>query len=101
MAEPASQRDVAEVLAEHRRKGLAGELGFGTEPAVLVVDLIVGFTDRASPLGADLEAEVTATRALLDAARAQRVPVFFTTTTYGPDCRDAGHFLPPAAGGEE
>lgn len=93
MPEPAPDRDIEELLTEYRQKGLAGELGFGREPAVLVIDLIIGFTDPSSPLGADLELQVAATRRLLDAARGQRVPVFFTTTTYGPDCRDAGHFL--------
>ena len=87
------EREVDEILADYRRKGLAAELGFGERPAVLVVDFIIGFTDPSSPLGADLESEVAATRRLLDAARAKRVPVFFTTTSYGPDCRDAGYFV--------
>ncbi len=93
MTQPAHPRDIDEILAEYRQKGLAAELGFGREPAVVVVDFIVGFTDPASPLAADLEVEAEATRRLLDAARARQVPVFFTTTTYGPDCRDAGFFL--------
>ncbi|MCP3958463.1 MAG: isochorismatase family protein [bacterium] len=82
-----------EVLAEYRRKGLASPVGFGRRPAILVVDVIVGFTDLESPLAADLDSEVEAICRLLDAARGRRVPVFFTTTTYGPDCRDAGYFL--------
>ncbi len=90
---PAGERDARDILADYRQKGLAAELGFGREPAVLVVDFIVGFTDRASPLAADLDREADATRRLLDAAREKRVPVFFTTTSYGPDCRDAGFFL--------
>ncbi len=93
MTETAGHNDIDQILAEYRRKGLAAELGFGREPAVLVVDFIIGFTDRGSPLAADLESEAEATSRLLDAARAQRVPIFFTTTSYGPDCRDAGHFL--------
>ena len=93
MSRPTPERAVEDILAEYRDKGLAGELGFGRRPAILVVDFIVGFTDPASPLGADLEREVDATRRLLDVARARRVPVFFTTTSYGPDCRDAGYFL--------
>ena len=88
-----AERAVDEILAEYRRKGLAAELGFGERPAVLVVDVVVGFTDRASPLAADLESQVAAIRRLLDVARGRGVPVFFTTTTYGPDCRDAGHFV--------
>jgi maleamate amidohydrolase len=59
-----------------------GELGFGPRPAVVVVDLIEGFTDAASPLGADLDAVVGDTRRLLDGARAAGVPVIFTTVVY-------------------
>ena len=87
------EREVDEILADYRRKGLAAELGFGERPAVLVIDIILGFTDPESPLAADLEAQVKAIRRLLAAARSKSVPVFFTTTTYGPDCRDAGYFV--------
>ncbi len=86
-------RSVEDILAEYRTKGLAAEVGFGRRPAVLVVDFIVGFTDPQSPLGSDLDAEVAATRELLDAARRAAAPAFFTTTAYGPGCRDAGHFV--------
>jgi maleamate amidohydrolase len=59
-----------------------GEAGFGERPAVLVVDLNVGFTDPASPLACDLDDVLTATRELLDAAREHAVPVLFTTVSY-------------------
>jgi nicotinamidase-related amidase len=59
-----------------------GEAGFGRRPAVVAVDLIRGFTDPACPLGADLDAEVAAARAVLDAARDAGVPVLFTTIVY-------------------
>ncbi len=65
-------------------------LTLGTRPAVLVVDLTHGFTDPASPLGADLSAEVEATRGLLEAARARRFPVLFTTVAFGPGGNDGG-----------
>ncbi len=58
-----------------------GTAGFGERPAVLVVDLSVGFTDPSSPLACDLDDVVTSTRALLDAARG-KVPVLFTTVSY-------------------
>lgn len=86
-------RPIESILAEYREKGLAAEVGFGDAPAVVVVDMIRGFTDPSSPLGSDLDAEVAATRRLLDAARDSGAPVFFTTTAYGPDCRDAGYFV--------
>lgn len=59
-----------------------GGAGFGSRPAVVVVDLVVGFTDPQSPLGADLDAVVASTRTLLDAARSAGVPVLFTTVVY-------------------
>jgi maleamate amidohydrolase len=58
------------------------DLGIGARPAVVVVDLVNGFTDAGSPLGADLDPVVESTRTLLDAARSAGVPVFFTTVVY-------------------
>jgi maleamate amidohydrolase len=56
--------------------------GVGERPAVVVVDLLRGFTDPACPLGAEMDDVVAATRTLLDAARAAGVPVIFTTVVY-------------------
>jgi len=56
--------------------------GVGERPAVVVVDLLRGFTDPACPLGAEMDTVVAATRTLLDAARAAAVPVIFTTVVY-------------------
>jgi nicotinamidase-related amidase len=56
--------------------------GFGARPAVLVVDLNVGFTDPRSPLACDLDEVVASTREVLDAARESGVPVLFTTVSY-------------------
>lgn len=59
-----------------------GRAGFGARPAVVAVDLSRGFTDPASPLACDLDAVLTATRELLDGARAAGVPILFTTVVY-------------------
>lgn len=80
-------------LDSYRAKGLASPMGFGRRPAVLVVDLILGFTDPSSPLGSDLDAVIAATRRLLDACRDHEVPIFYTTTSYAPGLRDAGLFV--------
>jgi maleamate amidohydrolase len=63
-------------------EGFGGGAGFGSRPAVLVVDLLKGFTDTESPLGANLDAVVESTRALIDCARDAGVPVLFTTVVY-------------------
>lgn len=62
----------------------------GTRPAVLVVDFSCGFTDPACALGSDLRDAVEATARLLAVARAQELPVVFTTIAFGPDGADAG-----------
>ncbi|WP_420497371.1 isochorismatase family protein [Parafrankia sp. FMc2] len=69
---------------------MVGRVGWGSSPAVVVVDLIRGFTDPASPLGGDLSAVVEATRALVDAARRAGAPVYWAEVAYAADLSDAG-----------
>jgi nicotinamidase-related amidase len=73
----------------YERARLGGALTLGTRPAVLVVDFQCGFTEPEAIAGADLTAEVEATRTLLDAARAKGLPVVFTTIGYEPHMKDA------------
>ncbi len=79
-------------LVDYRARGLAGRIGCGRSPAIIVVDLILGFTRTTSPLGSELDGVVAATRKLLAAGRAAAVPIVFTTTAYAPDLADAGLF---------
>ena len=65
----------------------------GQSPAVLVVDFSCGFTDAACTLGADMTAEVEATKRLLDAARARGLPVIFTTIGYEQSLKDGGLWM--------
>lgn len=78
-------------------RGFGGRQGAGERPAVVVVDLIQGFTNQDSALACDADAAVEATRALLDAARAAAVPVLFTTVSYtDDDLQRAAMFLAKA-----
>ena len=63
--------------------GFHGRAGFGDRPALIVVDVNVGFTDPTSPLACDLEGAVAAIRQLLREARRAGFPVLFTTVAYG------------------
>jgi nicotinamidase-related amidase len=81
------------VEQDYQRKGLAQSVGFGQKPAVVVVDFIKSFTDPASPLGSNLDAEVEATARLLALARRKRVPAVYTTVAYDPNFREAGVFV--------
>jgi maleamate amidohydrolase len=71
------------------REGFGGRAGLGECPALIVVDMNLGFTDTDSPLSCDLDDTVTAISRLLEAARATEVPVAFTTLAYGPADRIA------------
>lgn len=57
--------------------------GVGRRPALVIVDINNGFTDRASPLVCELDDTVEAIRQLLDACRRAEVPVVYTTVSYG------------------
>ncbi len=54
----------------------------GKRPGLILVDLINGFTDPASPLGSESDAVVAANKTLLDLFRKRAWPVVFTTTLY-------------------
>lgn len=56
--------------------------GLGQRPALVLVDVINGFTDPSCPLGSDADGVVAACERLLQAFRAQHLPVFFTTVIY-------------------
>jgi maleamate amidohydrolase len=63
-------------------EGFHGRAGFGKRPALLVIDMSVGFTDAASPLHCELEPVVGAIEQLLEAFRSARLPVLYTTVAY-------------------
>ena len=79
--------------AEYERKGFSARSGYGTRPALLVIDFINGFTDPGTGLGGDYGAELAVTAKLLDEFRARALPVFFTTVAYEPHLRDGGRFV--------
>jgi len=56
--------------------------GLGHRPALLIVDIIKGFTDPDCPLGSEAGAVVEANRRLLSAFREKQLPVVFTTVVY-------------------
>jgi maleamate amidohydrolase len=63
-------------------EGFGGRGGFGRRPALVVIDMTLGFTDPESPLACDLEGPVTQIQKLLDAARRAEIPIVFTTVAY-------------------
>lgn len=82
-----------ETLKQYRDKGFADRSGYGSRPALLIVDFINGFTDPSSPLGGDFSKELAVTAQLLEEFRGAQLPIAFTVIEYEPDYRDAGLFI--------
>jgi maleamate amidohydrolase len=71
-----------------------GRVGWGSRPAVVVIDLVRAYTDPAGPFGLpDSGPAVAATAELVAAARAGGYPVAWTVVRYAPDLADGGLFV--------
>jgi maleamate amidohydrolase len=75
------------------KKGFAARVGFGERPALLVVDMIRGFTDLRSPLASNLDSQMDAIRVLLEHARRSEIPIIFSTVAYDMDLQEAGIWI--------
>ncbi len=78
--------------AIYERAGLGHRVGFGKSPAVLAIDMQIGFTaPEKCPLAGNLDEQVAAINKLIAAARPKGVPVIFTVVGYEPTTQaDAG-----------
>jgi len=63
-------------------EGFGERAGFGRRPALIVVDLNLGFTDPESPVGFNLDGPISEIQKLLEAAREAEIPIAFTTIAY-------------------
>ena len=73
-------------LKEHYEKlNWAGKMGFGSKPALLIIDLALWWTDpECFPMGSNMDSVVEANVELLNAARHSKVPIIYTTYKYDP-----------------
>lgn len=86
---------MTDLESDYKRHGLAARVGFGSRPALLVVDFIKAYTTPGSPLYAapGVPDAVRASVPLLQTVRARGIPVIYTTVSYAPDGRDGGWFV--------
>ena len=74
-----------------KARGFGIKIGFGERPALIVIDMLKGFTDPAMPLGANLDPQIEAQKPLLKIAHERDIPVIFSTVIYTDgDLKDAG-----------
>lgn len=69
-----------------------GHLTFGSRPALIIVDVVMAYFDRLSPLYADVEDVLASNERVLAAARKADIPVIFTNVVYGPGGANGGLF---------
>lgn len=73
-------------MSDHR-------IGFGDDPAIVVVDIQNGMTDPENPLGSELDDMVARANEVVEAAHDADVPVIYTTAmTHDENARDMGVF---------
>ena len=74
--------------------GFSGRVGWGTRPAVVVIDLVRAYTHPDGPFALpDVRPAVEATAELVETARDKDVPVFWTVVRYAPGLADGGLFV--------
>ena len=86
MSDPTSDLDI------YQRQGYGGSSGFGSRPAVIVIDFVNGFADPEQFGGGNIGEAIDNTARLLPAARKANVPIAFTRVVYADDGSDVGVF---------
>ena len=83
--------------AYYKERGIfQGRFGFGVCPALVVIDMAYGWTDPTYAGGsARLDSAIDAIRKLLPAARAKKVPIYYTTSALDtPQFKSAADYSP-------
>ena len=68
--------------ADYRGAGFAGRVGFGRRPALVVIDVVMSYFERTSPMYAAVEAILPSNVRLIEAAHAHAIPVYYTQQYY-------------------
>ena len=77
----------------YAKQGFGVRLGFGTRPALLIVDFINAFNDPEQLGGGNIQEAIDSTARLLDLARHLDLPIAFTSHVYAEDGSDDNVFL--------
>jgi maleamate amidohydrolase len=75
------------------RQGYGQRLGFGTKPALLIIDFTNGFADEKLLGGGNIGEAIDNTIDLLITARACKIPIAFSKHAYSPNGSDFGLFV--------
>lgn len=81
---------IDEAYAIWNKRKLAGKVGYGKRPAILIGDFIRANIHPSEAFGCEAEEAIEACRNVLAIARKRNMPVIFTTPIWQPDMADAG-----------
>jgi maleamate amidohydrolase len=84
--------DVSQDLQDNYRGAFDGSLGFGSSPALILIDFVEAYFDEQSPLYAGVEDALSAALRVRAAARAAGIPVIYTNVVYQKGGLDGGVF---------
>ncbi len=85
-------------LDVYDRQNFGNHSGFGSFPALLIVDFVNGFANPDEFGGGNIGAAIEATKGLLVECRSVGVPVAYTRVVYADDGADNGVFCMKAPG---
>ena len=71
--------------SEYLSMNWAQKVGYGKNPAIIVIDLAVNWTKYNTQMGSNVDSVVEATCSILKSARKIGMPIFFSTSEYDPD----------------
>lgn len=74
-----------------------GDLGFGSKPALILIDFVEAYFDKNSGLYAGVEETLVNALALRDAARRAGILTIYTNVSYAPSLIDGGRFTQKVA----
>lgn len=85
-------KDINDQHSYYTSIGFSERIGYGDRPAVLIIDMCRGITERGNKMYIEMDTHIPRIQAIIDAARNISAPVIFTTVAYHQDRTDAGVF---------
>ena len=85
--------DLKDLEQDYAGAKFGQRLGFGDRPALIIVDFVIAYLVKDSPLYAGVEDTLESCQRVLAAARRAGIPVIFTNVEYHPGGVDGGVFF--------
>lgn len=78
------RKHLDELRAKYLKRHWGARVGWGSRPALVVIDMAKFWLDPSLHMGSGLDAVLEGTRRVLEASRGAGIPIFFTTLAYDP-----------------